>query len=115
MSKLGIIKLVFWFFGKVLGTPRAVIQTREQQRRALSLLWTTQSIREWIGQRERYLIDAGMEKFIEGKLENARGLSGQLLELRALKGLLSSAWAEEQQLKRETERERKLAIERKSV
>lgn len=115
MDKHAIIRIAQWLLSKVAGQPAFFPQSREQQRRALSLLWTTQSVREWLDQRERYLIDTGMDKFIEGKLDNARGLSGQLVELRALKGLLASAWSEEQHEKREVERVRKLTIERKSV
>ena len=51
----------------------------------LSKAYQNPGLRTYLDEREAYLINQGMERFINNKIEHARGYAGQLIEIRALR------------------------------
>lgn len=66
--------------------------TEEQKRGLMAEMYQNQSMRTYLDDRERYLIDNGMERFINGKLSGAHGLAGQLIEVRNLRSYLKACY-----------------------
>lgn len=113
MMSLYLLQFAQWLIDRASGAPPNHPTNPDQERHTLAMLWATDSVRQWFEGRERYLIVNGFERFIVGKMENARAISGQLVELRALKGRMSGAWAEQQHHKKEEFRKQMLATEKK--
>ena len=55
--------------------------SKEQQLGLFAQLYENDTFRMYLNAREDYLIKQGMERFLEGKLDNAKGMAGQLLEV----------------------------------
>ena len=85
-----LLRIVTWLLEKEKRIAPSL--TLEQERGLLSQLWENPAFAKYLDARERHLIDDGMQRFIEGKLTEARGLSGQLIEIRALRLRVRSAW-----------------------
>lgn len=96
-----LFKLVLWFIDKLVGQPPRTQETKEQEIGVLSQFYETPAVQRYLDERERYLIDTGIERFIEGKLTDTRGLAGQLIEVRSLRAKLQAAWAYTQRKRKE--------------
>jgi len=58
--------------------------TKEQEYGLLSQLYQNDSFRKYLKEREEYLIKNGMERFIEGKLQETHGFAGQIVEVNTM-------------------------------
>jgi hypothetical protein len=69
---------------------------------AMSKAYQNPAIMEYLNDREQYLIQNGMERFIAGDLNESRGLAGQLIEIRSLKTRMKACYnvRHKEQLKR---------------
>lgn len=59
---------------------------------AMSKAYQSPGIDQYLKEREVYLIYQGMEKFMKGDLANAHGLTGQLIEIRALRQRMKACY-----------------------
>lgn len=62
--------------------------TEEMYITAMSKVYQNPAFIQYLDEREEYLIREGMEKFINNKIDDTRGLAGQLVEIRALRSRL---------------------------
>ena len=58
----------------------------------MSSMYENPTFRKYLVLREDYLVKQGMEEFLGGKTDNAKVLSGQLLEIRELRKRTKSAY-----------------------
>lgn len=72
-------KFLYW------DAPTRGILSEENYITAMSKMYQNPAVLQYLNEREEYLIREGMEKFINGRLEDTRGLAGQLVEIRALR------------------------------
>lgn len=82
-------KIINFLLGKDSPIPP---MTQEQQIGLLAQLYENDTFRKYLDLREDYLIKQGMEKFLAEKLNNAKGLAGQLLEIRNLRMRTKASW-----------------------
>lgn len=67
------------------GDDNRTVLSDEQKRGLFSQMWSNEAFRRYLQERERYLIDNGMTQFIAGQTQSAKGLAGQLIEVRYLR------------------------------
>ncbi len=81
-----------WLIDRAVGTHKSVSMNEETAQKMLARFYESQPVRDYIEQRERYLVDQAVDRFIGNKMDNARGLAGQLVELRAFRARIMAAW-----------------------
>lgn len=75
-----------------LASPTNATLAPQAEASLLAALWDNQAFRKYCDLREDYLIKQGMEQFMAGRLTQAHGLSGQLVEVRQLRSRAKNAW-----------------------
>ena len=84
--------------------------TNEQRIGMLALMWQNPMIRTYLEERERFLIDSGMDAFIAGKLSNSSMWAGRLQEVRELRLRIRMAYTS---LTEERKRKQERALDKK--
>mgnify|MGYP001566084094 FL=1 len=104
-------KIINFLLGALLGKDQPIPpMTKEQQLGLFAQLYENDTFRLYCDAREDYLIKQGMEIFLQGKLDNAKGLAGQLLEIRNLRIRAKASYLTMQKL-----REEKKIVDNKKV
>ncbi len=87
-------KLLILILSKLLlaDAPLRGSMKEEQYILALSKAYQNPAIDQYLREREVYLIYAGMDKFVKGNLDGAKGLAGQLIEIRALRTRMKACY-----------------------
>ena len=81
------------FINFLLGKDKPIpLMTKEQQIGMFAQLYENDTFRTYLNAREDYLIKQGMEQFLAGKINDAKGLAGQLLEIRNLRMRTKVSW-----------------------
>jgi len=91
-------KLIDFIIGKDRPIPPL---SKEQQLGLFAQLYENDTFRLYLNAREDYLIKQGMERFLEGKLDNAKGMAGQLLEVRNLRLRAKASYLAVQKLRKD--------------
>lgn len=66
--------------------------TDEQKRSQLSLMYQNPAYRTIMQEREQYLINSGINKVIDDKLNDTRGFAGQIIEVRYMLNLTKACY-----------------------
>lgn len=74
--------------------------TKEQQIGLFAQLYENDTFRSYLNAREDYLIKQGMEQFLAEKINDAKGLAGQLLEIRNLRIRTKASYLINQKLRK---------------
>lgn len=83
--KRQVINIINILINSVLPDETLPQLSKEQQLGLFGQLYQNPTMRQYLNARETYLINAGMNSFIEEKLTNAKGYAGQLIEIRELR------------------------------
>lgn len=89
-------KIINFLLGKDKPIPP---MTKEQQIGMFAQLYENDTFRKYLDLREDYLIKQGMEQFLEGKINDAKGLAGQLIEIRNLRMRTKVSWLTNKKLR----------------
>ena len=82
----------------VVDTPMPNL-SREQQIGMFSEMYQNATVRRYLDEREKWLIETGMNAFIENKLTDAKGYAGQLIEVREFRNRIKLAYLSNEKLR----------------